>query len=92
MIVPTYDPVARFVEDYSELQTLMRRADDEGIPLFVNLARPSLARLRYPEVMAAIDSERHFQLRAQVYGLEEWVTRFVYEYLPGSVDVYADEN
>ncbi len=87
MTVPSYDPAAYYVENAEELKSLIAKADAERLPLFVNLAMPDLARdaREYPDVMAILDDAKLFALARQLPGLEPNVTRFVYRYIPGSM-------
>jgi hypothetical protein len=88
MTVPSYDPGAYYVDDAESLRELMLKADAENKPLFANIAMPALARIAYPEVMNILDNPSVFQLVKFFDGLEDNVTRYIYQYNRGSVQAY----
>ncbi len=88
MTVPSYDPGAYYVENAESLRELMLKADAENKPLFANIAMPALARKAYPDVMNILDNPSVFQLIKFFDGLEDNVTRYVYQYNRGSVQAY----
>lgn len=74
-----YDPWVERIGKPEELEALMRRADAEGRPLYVNLGRLELARARKPGLMALVESER-FEELAVLPAFEPIFTRHVYRY------------
>ncbi len=75
-----YDPLVRFVGEPDDLRELMERADAEGTPLFVNYGRPSLARTRFPAMMAMVADETLFVPVAEFWGFEPRGMMRVYRY------------
>lgn len=88
--VPTYDPRAVPVKDVDTLESLMRQADIEGRPLFVNFGGEGWARHVFPEVVARVQDPGRFERTARLYGLDAQNTRLVYRYRPGSLDSPAE--
>ncbi len=88
MTVPSYDPGAYYVDNAESLRELMLKADAEDKPLFANIAMPALARIAYPDVMNILDDPSVFQLVKFFDGLEDNVTRYIYQYNRGSVQAY----
>lgn len=75
-----YDPRSVQLRDGDDLRRLMRRADAEGLPLFVNTGRMWLAHRRHPEAAALVDDPALFEAVATLHGLVPRLTRHVYRY------------
>jgi hypothetical protein len=75
-----YDPRVRWVGEPRQLRKLMRRADAENTPLFVNYGRPSLASARFPALVALVEDERLFEPVAELWGFEPRGMMRVYRY------------
>ncbi|MDJ0789998.1 MAG: glycosyltransferase family 39 protein [Myxococcota bacterium] len=81
-----YDPRVEWVLRPEALYALMRRADAEGLPLWVNTGRPGLARKRVPELVALIEDADLFTPVARLPGFEPRGVRLLYRYRRGSID------
>ena len=65
-----YDPPLSWVGEPEELNELMKRADADGTPLFVNYGRTSLAEARFPEMVTMVADETLFTPVAELWGFE----------------------
>jgi hypothetical protein len=78
-----YDPNVVFVTEVEQLLEIMRRADAEGKPLYINWGRSGLARKRVPELVALVEREDLFEEVAVLYGFEPRGQRLVHRYRGG---------
>jgi hypothetical protein len=79
--VPTYyDPRCTTLRSADELRGLMRQADEEGLPLYINSGRVFLTRHRLPEATALLERPDLFDPVAVFHGLIPRLTRRVYRY------------
>lgn len=79
-----YDPAAYLVEKVEELEPLLRRADAEGLELYLNYGEIALMRIRKPELLAAFRNRDWFEPVATLRGIEPKLDRFVLRYRRGS--------
>jgi hypothetical protein len=75
-----YDPLVQRIGSAKELRRLMRRADAEGLALFVNLGRPGLAARRQRELMALVEDPERFEEVAFLPGILSRGARQVWRY------------
>lgn len=75
-----YDPRCATLRDTAGLRALMRRADTEGLALFVNTGRLGLARRRAPELVALLERPELFEPLGTLHGLVPRLTRHVFRY------------
>ena len=80
-----YDPGFYQARCYEDFLVLLKKADDEGKPLYVNYAMPGFARNVFPEIMEVVDDPTKFEHVATLHGLEPTSSRFVRKYIPKSV-------
>ncbi|MDJ0786214.1 MAG: hypothetical protein QNK05_05365 [Myxococcota bacterium] len=73
-----YDPLATRLEEATELEALMRRADAEGKALYVNAGRLFRQQKYWTEMLALL--EERFEVVDTLYGYEPPWTRRVWRY------------
>ncbi|MGI9431848.1 MAG: hypothetical protein ACR2PQ_06530, partial [Myxococcota bacterium] len=76
-----YDPITRSVTTTSDLLTLMREADRERRPLFVNIGGRGLASQRRAELLGLVERRELFEPVAVLHGFEPRLSRHVYRYV-----------
>lgn len=81
MMARGYDPATRQITTLAELEALVRRARDTGTPLYVNFAQEGLARVVFPDIVAAVENPERFELVGTFHGLDVQCTRLVYRAL-----------
>jgi hypothetical protein len=78
---PTYyDPLLIEIERVSQLRQLMRRADQTGAVLYVNLGKPLAAKEAYPDLFALVEDPSAFEVVTTLYGFEPRGIRTIYRY------------
>ena len=78
---PTYyDPLLIEIETMAEMHELMRRADQTGAALYVNLGKPEQARQEYPDLFALVENPSVFEVVTTLYGFEPRGHRIIYRY------------
>lgn len=75
-----YDPLAHPVSRVDLLQSLLERADERGVPLYVNMGRRGLAAKRQPELTALVERDDLFETVAVFPGWEPEDERIVRRY------------
>jgi hypothetical protein len=75
-----YDPLGHPVARVDLLQRLLDRADQRGVPLYVNEGRRGLAAKREPELAALVDRDDLFETVASFPGREPEDERIVRRY------------
>jgi hypothetical protein len=81
MITPVYDPAYRRVESVGELRQLIRRAGEEGKPLYVALGHYGYAKAVFPEILALLNDRRFFEKERVFHGTWPMMDRHVYRLL-----------
>ncbi len=79
-----YDPRSVDLPSAEAVREIMRKADREGLPLFVTFNRPVLSRRRRPEARAMLDHAEWFEQVALFEGVEPKSQHVAYRYRPGS--------
>ena len=83
---PTYyDPLLIKIETMAEMHELMRRADQTGAALYVNLGKPEQAKKGHPDLFALVENPSVFEVVTTLYGFEPRGHRIIYRYR-GEVD------
>jgi uncharacterized membrane protein len=78
---PTYyDPLLIEIERVSQLRQLMRRTDQTGAVLYVNLGKPMAAKAAYPDLFALVEDPSAFEVVTTLYGFEPRGIRTIYRY------------
>jgi hypothetical protein len=76
-----YDPNTRAVRTTSDLLALMREADRERRPLYVNIGWRALASRRRTELLGLVERPEMFAPVAVLHGFEPRLSRHVYRYV-----------
>jgi hypothetical protein len=78
---PTYyDPLLIEIETLPQMRQLMRRADQTGAVLYVNLGKPMAAKAAYPDLFALVEDPSAFEVVTTLYGFEPRGIRTIYRY------------
>ena len=77
---PAYDMLAIEIDTADELRELMKQAEEQGKPLYVNFGSEGWARHAFPELMALVDDPELFVRSGTFYGMDQPLTRLVYRY------------
>jgi hypothetical protein len=81
---PTYyDPLLIEIETVPQMRQLMRRADQTGAVLYVNLGKPMMAKEAYPDLFALVEDPSAFEVVTTLYGFEPRGIRTIYRYREG---------
>jgi len=75
-----YDPLLIEIETMPEMRQLMRRADQTGAVLYVNLGKPRAAKAAHPDLFALVKDPASFELVTTLYGFEPRGIRTIYRY------------
>jgi len=76
-----YDPMTREITTTSDLLALMREADRERRPLFVNIGWRGLASRTRAELLGLVERPELFEPVAVLHGFEPRLSRHVYRYV-----------
>ncbi|MDH3687579.1 MAG: hypothetical protein OEP95_15205, partial [Myxococcales bacterium] len=76
-----YDPITREIKTTSDLLSLMREADRERRPLFVNIGARGLASRKRAELLGLVERRELFEPVAVLHGFEPRLSRHVYRYV-----------
>jgi hypothetical protein len=79
-----YDAHMIRLNSANELIALLRRADQEGKPLFLNIGMPWAARDYSPKMWAMFNNPELFAAHIRLHGFDPGLDRIVAAYLPGS--------
>jgi hypothetical protein len=78
---PYYDPWHHGIDTVEELQALIARADEEGLPLFLNLGPARRGSTARPALRAFFEESGLFEEVAVLHGIEPKATRYVHRYV-----------
>jgi hypothetical protein len=78
-----YDPLLIDLETVPEMHQLMRKADQTGAVLYVNLGKPEQAELAHPDLFAMVENPTAFEVVTTLYGFEPRGHRIIYRYREG---------
>jgi hypothetical protein len=82
-----YDAGMIRLDSVAEMIALMKRADAEKMPLFLNIGMPWAARDYSPQMWKLFTDRRLFDAPEQLRGFEPGLDRLVARYRPGSAEV-----
>ena len=76
-----YDPTTRSIATIPEMLALMRKADRERRPLYVNIGWRDLANRRRTDLLGLVERPELFEVVAVLHGFEPRLSRHVYRYV-----------
>jgi len=79
-----YDPHLIRLQSVEDMRALMDRAEEEDIPLYLNVGNPWAASFHHPEMYQLMTESDQFEVVARLPGLDPTLDRVVARYRPGS--------
>lgn len=83
-----YDPLCIRLETTASMVELMRLAERENRPLFLNIGMPWAAREFSPGMWSMANNPSLFEQVAHLRGIDPGLDRILFRYRPGAVDGY----
>jgi hypothetical protein len=83
-----YDAHMERWDSAGEFVAALRRADTEGVPLYLNIGMPWAAREYSPQMWELFNSRALFEEPVRLRGFEPSLDRLVAKYKPGSARVF----
>ncbi len=80
-----YDPRVRRASTVDQYVSLMREADERGVPLYVNNGFPTALKLDFPGIFAMLEDQAVFERVAYLTGTDVMVDRVVHRYRPEGI-------
>jgi uncharacterized membrane protein len=80
-----YDPRVRRASTVEQYASLMKEADQRGIPLYVNNGFPTALKLDFPGIFAMLQDPAVFEPITYLTGTDVMVDRVVHRYRPGGI-------
>jgi len=77
-----YDPHGVQIKTMEELQALMRRSEEQGVPLYLNVGNPWAASYHHPEMFKLMNHSPSFEIIAHLPGYDPTLDRIVARYVP----------
>lgn len=83
----TYDPNVVYIRSLQQMIDLMKRADEEKKPLFINIGNPWSAETYENDRWKLLTDERLFKQVRRIKGWDATLDRIVSKYRPGSIEL-----
>ena len=80
-----YDPRVQRASTVDEYATLMKEADERGVPLYVNNGFPTALKFDFPAIFAMLEDPAVFEQVAYLTGTDVMVDRVVHRYRPEGI-------
>ena len=80
-----YDPRVRRASTVEQYASLMREADERGVPLYVNNGFPTALKLDFPGIFAMLNDSNVFEPIAYLTGSDVMNDRVVHRYRPQGI-------